>query len=134
MKKVAAPPAGKCVILVVAAFVIGLGISRAAEEIGAPEKIALTPYNRGAGVVTFAHKDHGATGLEKPDCAFCHHTTAWGQTPEKCSDCHKPPGESDDSSDIAAFHKLCIYCHMGEIDRGNKRVSPGCEGCHTPEE
>ncbi len=118
---------------VITLFIAGIAASTAAEKIAQPDTITLTEYNRTAGTVTFTHKDHGATGSQKPSCAFCHHTTAWDQTPGKCSVCHKAAEESGVPADIVAFHKLCIACHKDEIEKGDNRVSLSCDSCHTPE-
>jgi hypothetical protein len=111
----------------------GLDLSRAAETIAVPDSIALSEYNRTAGVVTFVHKDHGSTGGEKPACSYCHHTTAWGQPPQKCSMCHMPIDDTAAPTDAVAFHKLCVGCHKAEIVRGDKRIDLGCGYCHVAE-
>ena len=98
-----------------------------------PDTIILSEYNRTAGSAAFVHKDHGGTGDTKPACSDCHHTTAWDQTPEKCSVCHKPLDASAAPTDIVAFHKLCISCHKSEIERGNTHLSLACDSCHMPE-
>jgi hypothetical protein len=126
--------AGRYAILAAAVLAIGFAVLRAAEVTTVPDRITLTPYDRTAGVVTFTHKGHGSTGAKAPNCAFCHHTTAWDQTPEKCSNCHKPVDEPGVPGDYAAFHKLCVGCHYDEANRGNKRVSLGCDACHAPYE
>jgi hypothetical protein len=102
--------------------------------IPSPETISLTDYARTTDPVTFTHKDHGAGGSEKPACAVCHHTTAWDQTPGKCSACHKPFEESAVPADIVAFHKLCIGCHKTQIEQGNQTLTLACDSCHTRKE
>jgi formate dehydrogenase maturation protein FdhE len=121
-------------ILTAAALAVGLLVSRAAEVTTVPEQITLTPYNRTAGVVTFTHKDHGSMGEKAPNCAFCHHTTPWDRTPEKCSNCHKAVDEAGVPGDETAFHKLCVGCHSDEINRGNKRLTLRCDACHASHE
>jgi hypothetical protein len=111
----------------------GVALSRAAEIIAVPDSIDLSEYNGTAGVVTFLHKDHGSTGGKKPVCSDCHHTTALGQTPQKCSVCHMPIDDTAAPTDAVAFHKLCIGCHKAEIGRGDKHIDLGCGYCHVPE-
>ncbi len=98
-----------------------------------PETITLSEYDRTAGLVTFVHKDHGSTGDAKPDCSVCHHTTAWDQTPERCSSCHKALDATSAPTDVVAFHKLCIGCHKSEIEKGNTRLTLACDSCHVAE-
>jgi hypothetical protein len=118
------------VLSLIAPVLVG---SRAAETVTPPDTITLSNYAGTEAPVTFSHKDHGSTGSEKPACAVCHHTTAWDQTPEKCSVCHKPLDASAAPTDIVAFHKLCIGCHKSEIERGDTRLSLACDSCHAPE-
>lgn len=96
-----------------------------------PDTVDLSRYDRGAGPVPFVHKNHGDTGSAKPSCSDCHHTTADDQTPGTCAACHTPFDDSAAPTDAVAFHKLCIGCHKAEIERGDTRLSLGCDSCHA---
>jgi len=96
-----------------------------------PEKITLSEYNRGAGLVTFTHKNHGKSGKRTTHCATCHHTTIEQIVPKKCSTCHEEK-QTQTTPDISfAFHKSCIGCHKDEMKRGTAGVSLTCDSCHV---
>jgi hypothetical protein len=122
-----APVLVSLLLLLAAAVPIFSGTTGTA---AAPDSVDLSGYNRTAGPVSFVHKDHGGTSETKPDCSVCHHTTARGQVPEKCSTCHQPLDDSAAPTDAVAFHMLCIGCHKAQIERGNKRLSLACDSCH----
>jgi len=118
-------------IAVTAALAFGWVVTLAQGDVGAGSAlITLDQYDRGTGPVTFIHEDHGSSGASAPSCRTCHHTSSLGETPPACGECHVSHPDDDTPSTLAAFHLLCVECHVREIRDGNNSVELTCESCH----
>ena len=85
--------------------------------------------------VSFTHKYHEALG--GGNCLLCHHKMVNGKNvlevkdlvpgnPDiACSSCHTKPGDLE-----AAYHRLCITCHVATARQGEGTPPRACGECH----
>lgn len=113
--------------IALAAVVVVIALT-AAPVSSNPESILLDELAGPYVPVQFAHQAHAHWLAGDNACATCHHTTAAGEIPSGCSECHVVPNPGALPVDLGlkgAYHRSCLRCHL-EWDRHTR-----CETCHA---